>query len=1269
MVAVQVVQVVQAVQEEQEVNNGVGVGFPTPMFCGVQGRGVGRIAVIILVFLLLLTSFSYSKTIVVDSNAWCLFGVCIGACTSGDYGTDTISDGLSHANKGDIVEICPGTYREYNLNIKKDNLTIVGLGNNPTSVEITARRSAPIFYISSWKTGITIENLYIRQRSRNSQASAIYSPAVTNLTLKNIQINSNSYGIVLDKAQNISFSNLNVSSSQIAYTSSKIWGNSNSISSSTFTSTKNDALNFDTVDTLSISGTTLKAKKGDDLWIGTVNTAVNLTNDSFDQSKYEGVNIQKAYGKVNVDTCTFKDNGDYGLYIKSASSGGSIVNSVFEGSNTAELYLLKKKAWSGFDVENNCFEKGSGNNVINRDRSAKFQSNYYNDYTGSGSYEIPVIPLYDPSPESECHISILPAPIASWRMDACTWNGTQGEVKDSIGPYNGSSVNAKTTQGYTCNGADLTGGGYITLNNIPILSNAWTLSLWVKFPLNPTNNQYQSNGKYYFIIASVSGAGDLGYFAKDGNGNYYFGVYDNGGYIAEKEIGVISDGWHMVTLVSEYGYTLLYMDGQFTAYVQDSTYGSLYIIGSSTDSSSQESLNTKIDEALLFSRALTQKQIQTIYQNEKSHYNYNGTTRNCQACMSIDHYEIIHPQTAFTCEPATITIKACSNQSCSKLYTGSVSLTLNWDGQSEAVSFSGGTGKAEVSYNQVGSIDLSITNPTPAPQSHYTCLVEGTSGQSCQMSFENAGFVFKSPNEASNVVDSTTSCTPTQMQIYAVTNDNGTCTTPDLNGSVTLLMYATYVNPSKNPYNTKVAVNGTPITTLSSSQSAAGTPVAVSFNNGIGTFTFSYPDAGSIKLHAEYNGSFKLEGTSNDFTVKPYKFALSVDKSNPASKSNCTSDSCYSNTGIFTKAGDPFNLTIKAECKDGTVTKNFSDTVDLQAVMISPDNGTDDSPYLAVRSVSNFNGGVAAVKEKFKDVGVVNLKAVDKDYLNAGRIEGSIRIGRFIPTYFYVEPHTGTLKNMCTTFNYVNQPIAGYSTQPYFTVYAKSEDNVTTPHYKGYFFKLTKSDIAVQPPQGDDFSFTQGSTTFSKADGTGAYKFSGDRVTFKSDKATAPFTPKIYYTVESVEDSDGVECKNCPVKVEITGSPLKYGRIKIFDNFGPTTLPLSLDVQTQYWDGSSWVKNTDDICTALKPSYFTLSDYEGKIKPNMVRVQGASGVNMGDGTVTLSPPGQGNYGSVVVGIDAPFCGWLCTSNTPGTAFFGLYRGNDRILEWKTIKPE
>lgn len=50
----------------------------------------------------------------------------------------------------------------------------------------------------------------------------------------------------------------------------------------------------------------------------------------------------------------------------------------------------------------------------------------------------------------------------------------------------------------------------------------------------------------------------------------------------------------------------------------------------------------------------------------------------------VDHFEIIHDGVALTCQPETVTLKACANADCTQLFTDPVVATLapvsGWQG-------------------------------------------------------------------------------------------------------------------------------------------------------------------------------------------------------------------------------------------------------------------------------------------------------------------------------------------------------------------------------------------------------------------------------------------------------------------------------------------------------------------------------------------------------------------------------------------------------------
>ncbi len=52
----------------------------------------------------------------------------------------------------------------------------------------------------------------------------------------------------------------------------------------------------------------------------------------------------------------------------------------------------------------------------------------------------------------------------------------------------------------------------------------------------------------------------------------------------------------------------------------------------------------------------------------------------------------------------------------------------------------------------------------------------------------------------------------------------------------------------------------------------------------------------------------------------------------------------------------------------------------------------------------------------------------------------------------------------------------------------------------------------------------------------------------------------------------------------MSGNELRFGRGRMQNVFGSERLPLSVPIQAQYWNGSNFVVNADDSCTALTVS-------------------------------------------------------------------------------------
>ena len=112
----------------------------------------------------------------------------------------------------------------------------------------------------------------------------------------------------------------------------------------------------------------------------------------------------------------------------------------------------------------------------------------------------------------------------------------------------------------------------------------------------------------------------------------------------------------------------------------------------------------------------------------------------------------------------------------------------------------------------------------------------------------------------------------------------------------------------------------------------------------------------------------------------------------------------------------------------------------------------------------------------------------------------------------------------------------------------------------------------------------------------------------------------------------------------------------------------------QYWrDG--FVLNDLDTCTGYAPQAFSLHEFSGELHDgDTVLLEPSMTEHLRDGVSqpggpTLSAPGLGNEGSVVVKMDVDdwlrFDWWGQGLDSPSaTAVFGRYRGHDRVVSWR-----
>lgn len=332
-------------------------------------------------------------------------------------------------------------------------------------------------------------------------------------------------------------------------------------------------------------------------------------------------------------------------------------------------------------------------------------------------------------------------------------------------------------------------------------------------------------------------------------------------------------------------------------------------------------------------------------------------------------------------------------------------------------------------------------------------------------------------------------------------------------------------------------------------------------------------------------------------------------------------------------------------------------------------------------------------------------------------VVGSSGFGRFIPDNFNVAYNTPSFGAACGTFGYVGQ-VFSFATAPELTVVARQGTangltDAATLNYAGAYMKLTNTSLAqapydttagrysrfdalgggatpaldtgVLPPVASDpaigtFTGGVGVLTF----GAGA----GLRFTRSLIAPSASFDADIALRL-NVVDADGVAFAGNPAAFGAAsagngiafggGKGMRFGRLKLANAHGSELLNLPVPILAQYWNGTAFVTNTLDNCTALAANNIALTT-----PPAGVGVSAGITLSAGAGSLILTKPATPAKVSVDLcadlGVD-PVGGTVCAATSaamsylqgiwfPGAnynndpaarATFGVYKGGNEFI--------
>ncbi|MFB0584570.1 DUF6701 domain-containing protein [Aeromonas salmonicida] len=680
--------------------------------------------------------------------------------------------------------------------------------------------------------------------------------------------------------------------------------------------------------------------------------------------------------------------------------------------------------------------------------------------------------------------------------------------------------------------------------------------------------------------------------------------------------------------------------------------------------------------------------------------------------VQIDHFQLEHSGQALTCNPETVTIKACADAACSALITDPVTATLSltptsssngWVG-GNTVTFSGGSTTVQLRNNTASAVTIGVSGSTPTTKPFSTTLCKSGNGTpsvaACTLSFADSGFIFDVPDTYSNQ--------PQDVTISAVKKDDITkqCV-PGFTGVRSVGFWGTYSNPSNNNFGSRISIDGNPIATYAASvPSPTPTTLNLTFDNqGKATLKkVTYPDAGRMQLSASHNGSGETAGLvmlgSDQFVARPIGLCITP----PQGVCTVGNASCP----VFKKAGETFQVDIKAMawesandgdiCAGNQTTPNFVlSGIGLGSTLVAPSTGTNatvgTTTYNHVAATNSLN----SVNQTVSEVGVFRMTATPLASNYFGYTIPSAQsqpVGRFIPADF--ELVSGDIVPACSVFSYMGQPfgvtldiiarnVAGGKTSNYTGDFAKGNAYITTANSKNGT-SLSSRLRSLQP--------------LPWLDGQAAFSGSSEFVRLSDTQPDGPFKALLFGLY--MQDNDGErtliaspdfnemvvgDCNgsNCNARlIDATSMKAYFGRLLAGTGAGLAAAPLAIPLQMQYYESGDWLLNEEDQCTLLSLA----GDGISFINPSHTFDAATQDLNLGANRkirlgLGSTPPGGisavAKDGEILFHFAEPNISvripykvdlskqpaqplWLSDPvSLQGEAIFGSSRGNDRII--------
>jgi MSHA biogenesis protein MshQ len=665
-----------------------------------------------------------------------------------------------------------------------------------------------------------------------------------------------------------------------------------------------------------------------------------------------------------------------------------------------------------------------------------------------------------------------------------------------------------------------------------------------------------------------------------------------------------------------------------------------------------------------------------------------------------------------TCESNPVTVTACANATCTAPHANLAFVDLdvtypNSPVTTMRVNLTNGVGTVSLSNTVQGNAAIDVSGNTL-----QSCNGATPATAACSMYFSDTAFKFYRDDVSTAGLANQVAGVQGGGYLRAVkTNTDTKACEARTEGLKNVAMSFSCINPNNCSIDLEKVLtlkNNRPLATTETffdgDEEGSVKNVSLNFDeDGYAPLGINYLDVGQLRLSASLslpaNGNdpaVTLTGLSDPFVVRPHRINVTTALSSTTAASPNAVNPQTSDAGAgFVAAGEDFQLYVSPVNALGNLTPNYGNETVAESVevqfgqLLYPADGVDgtltaDADFDKVDSGAYINR-FHSDQVSWNEVGTLTITASVKgsDYLGTGlgaaAVSDPYTVGRFYPADFSLD--SSSLSNSCNNFSYMGQPGIGLN----YILSARNVDGQVTENYGANFApKATVALVLEHDDEGTDLAERLNETSGTWQSGVMQIALSTLNFSRLADVTLidGPFSVlkaglQISDSIDSRDfkatnknmnaDTQGL-CDTACNAVQLSGSlDVRYGRFTLLNGYGPENEDLPIVLQSQYWDGDRFVRNTTDNCSHFTPDKLLVT--------GITTSKGGTAGNVESGENPyqhLFIPAPNVLGTAELEYEIPEdqefmqFPWngVVLGNPTAEAQFGRYRGNKRQIFWQ-----